>query len=320
MKKRITRKLMATVTVALLFAGGAIAQTHDGTDLEGDGGTFGVNWADNVTEAHVIAGHSIPLFAMPDDYFHPNYNPATQNYTLTDGFTWVWTQTSGAAGDITFTPAAPAEDNYVLISAGALASGAYTVHAVETAPAAWGSCAGAGEDITVNVYAEPDATMGATLSYAGCEADVAATVVEATISGGFENYWLVWSLQIYNLTDLGAIYHYFNNAKADQGAGAMYAEEFTTTTPDKTQTASGAYDITVTGGFTALDGRTTIYTYALTSINDRALRFSDFNTLNGDATDESLFTYNAIGETLTVTVYPTPTTGPIYHINNTWAD
>ena len=53
--------------------------------------------------------------------------------------------------------------------------------------------------------------------------------------------------------------------------------------------------IPVTGGFTALDGRTTIYTYALTSINDRALRFSDFNTLNGVATNQAAFTYNAIG-------------------------
>ena len=46
MKKRITRKLMATVAVALFFVSGAMAQTHPGTDLAGDGASFGTNWAD----------------------------------------------------------------------------------------------------------------------------------------------------------------------------------------------------------------------------------------------------------------------------------
>ena len=65
--------------------------------------------------------------------------------------------------------------------------------------------------------------MGATLSYAGCEADVAATVVKATISGGFRIIGWYGPFRYIIWMTLEASIIIINNAKADQGAGAMYA-------------------------------------------------------------------------------------------------
>jgi hypothetical protein len=72
--------------------------------------------------------------------------------------------------------------------------------------------------------------------------------------------------------------------------------------------------------FNVIESKATVYTYTLTSINDQASRFGNFIALNGVATDLSAFTYYPSGESYTVTVYPTPTTGPIFHIPSTWTN
>ncbi|MFO7369447.1 MAG: hypothetical protein R6X09_04170 [Bacteroidales bacterium] len=311
MKKRITQKVLATVAVACLFVAGAWAQ---GTNLPGDGANFATNWADNTTDAHMVAGTTIPLFAMPDPYYHPNYNPGTEVYTLTAGFIWHWTVPAG----LTLVTANDANDNYATISGGT-AGNTYIVNVAERSPAAWGACDDGGQDINVIVHATPDATLGATLTYEECEGGAGLpAAVNATISDGWQNYWLVWNLEIKTLDNAGNDDDFYDT---DKTALAALAEEYTTASPDKTATAAGAYDITsIAGGFTCINNQTTVYTYELTSINDRALRFGDFIARGGSAADASLFTYNAIGETLTVTVHPTPVTGPLYHINNSWAD
>ncbi len=316
MKKRITQKVLATVTVACLFVGGVWAQ---GTNVPGDGGAnFANNWADNTTDAHMVTGTTIPLFAMPDPYYHPNYDPAAVApvYTLTAGFTWHWTVPAG----LTLVTANDANDNYATITGGTAGS-TYVVNVAERSPAAWGACDDGGQNINVIVHATPDATLGATLTYEACEggAGLPAGPINATISDGWQNYWLVWNLEIKTLDDAGNDDNFYDNDKTT--SGVPLAVEYTTAAPDKTATAAVAYNITtIAGGFTCINNQTTVYTYELTSINDRALRFGDFITLGGSTADASLFTYNAIGETLTVTVHPTPVTGPIYHINNSWAD
>lgn len=317
MKKRITQKVLATLTVACLFVGGAWAQT----DVPGDGANFATNWATG-GDAHVIEGTSIPLFAMPDSYFHPDYDPAaaTPDYTLTAGFTWHWT----VPGGLTLGLANDREDNYTTIAAdaGSAAGSPYTVTVQETAPLAWGACTDAGQTVNVIVHTTPDATFAAAANIVGCESDM-PTDFNITVSGGWQNYWLAWTLQISSVDNLGAV-TYYNAAKADQGATPMFAIERTTTAPDKTFTTAGGGNYSVysqiTGGFTAIGGESTTYTFILNSINDRALRFSNFATKDGVVAPNNTFTYNDISETRTVTVHPTPVTGPIYHINNTWAD
>jgi hypothetical protein len=62
----------------------------------------------------------------------------------------------------------------------------------------------------------------------------------------------------------------------------------------------------------------TVYTYTYTSINDQASRFGDF-LINPTAVAAN-FLYYANASTITVTVYPAPITGPIFHIDNAWAN
>jgi hypothetical protein len=325
MKKRITQKMFATLVVACLFIGGVFAQTHNGTLVPGSGANFANNWADNTTEAHMIEGTTIPMFVMPDGYFHPNYDPtvAVPVRTLTDGFTWGWSVTAGTAANISF-GTNNAQDNYTTVTTVANADGAYTIHAVEIAPLAWGSCSGAGEDITLTVHDMPAIALTSDLGagpFAGCAGAVTMPAsVTGTISGGWQNYWLVWNLEIKTLTNLGANDNFYALDKTT--TGTPLAVTWTAAGPDKTR-AVGANTITsIAGGFTAINNQTTVYTYTLGQISDQALRFSSFIGLNGDDTvTDDQFAYNDfVDQTLVVTVYPTPVTGPIYHINNNWAN
>jgi hypothetical protein len=141
-----------------------------------------------------------------------------------------------------------------------------------------------------------------------------------TISDGWQEYDVVWRLQIHTLTSAGAIdFYYSDETGAGQNAVQFYAVNNTTSTPERIA-AAGADDIMTVGSFEVINSASTVYTYELISINDQAYRFGDFITLNGDDTDPSAFRYNAIGETVSVTIHPAPTTGPIYHINSGWAN
>ncbi len=82
-------------------------------------------------------------------------------------------------------------------------------------------------------------------------------------------------------------------------------------------------DITTVADYSIIGTNSTVYTYTLATVNDRASRFGDFITLAGVTTDESAFNYTAASgafTTLSITVHPTPTTGPIFHIDDAWAN
>jgi len=337
MKKRITRKLVATVAVAMLLITGAWAQL--GSNLPGDGASFLTNW-DSVAVAHVIEGHSIPLAASPDRYFHPNYNPGTQNYTLTAGFSWYWTVTTGTAADVTFSinhnPVGPviSNDNYTLVTvAAARTDASFVINVVEIAPQAWGACSDAGQDITLNVYEEPAVVFdpGLAATYEVCDVALLPATLEAVISGGWQNYWLAWTLQIETQDAANAHLEYYQIDKATPAVAPFLAVNHQVATapatPDKGAIAAGNYDLVAASAladFDVIGTNTTIYTFTLTSINDQALRFSNFFALDGVETVETnaAFTYNAAAafDEVVITVHPTPTTGPIYHIDNGWAN
>ncbi len=314
MKKMNFLKVLMTMVMAFAITG-AYAQ-YTGSDITGDGADFATNWETSAT-THMIEGTTVPLFAMPDPYFHPDYDNVAEDYTLNDdGFTWTWTE---GTGTLTINQSA-AEDNYVTVSAAAGDAGTYTVNVLESTPAGWGGCNdGTGQDIDVVVHATPTATLGGDATYEGCEGSTGApAAIEANISDGWQNYRLVWTLEIKTLNADLTDKDFYDTDKTT--AGVPLAEEYTPGAPQAVA-AAGPHNITsVAGGFTVIDNSTTVYTYSLTSINDQALRYGDFLGLSGSDADASSFTYNAIGETVSVTVYPTPTTGPIYHINSTWAN
>jgi hypothetical protein len=313
----------ATLTFAAI---GLFAQTNGGSAMPG----AQADYASTATQAttYMLEGATVPVYATPDPYFHPNNDPwnATPDYSLTAGFTWVWTE---ATGDITFSTN-NANDNYTTLTAGAGSAGSsYTVNVVETAPAVWGGCSDAGIDLTVNVVDQPAVSFSAALlaaaeagSYEVCNSDIAGLpAVDIAVSGGWQNYWIAWSLEVKTVDAGGATVATY---AADKSTPAALAADYPTTAPYKAITAAAAStDITTVADYSIIGTNSTVYTYTLTSINDRASRFGNFIALDGDTTDESAFTYYAAGgafQTVTITVHPTPTTGPIFHIDDTWAN
>ncbi len=312
MKKTNIFKIAFTLVLAFVITG-AFAQSTDVPGLATDYATTGA-----VT---VMEGTTVPLYANPDAYYHPTYDPDGAG-TLTAGFTWTWTEQ--VTSDITFGNNNPLnEDNYTTISGMLVANSPYNINVLEIAPAAMGGCDdGVGTNIAVTVVAQPTATLGGTTSYNLCEGDAGLPAnVTATISSGWQNYRVVWTLEVKTLTGAGADKDFYDSDKTTVIIPPVLAEEYTTAVP-YTQAATGAYDITsvAAGTFTVIDNSATVYTYTLTSINDNASRFGDFIVLDGDDTVAANFTYYAVPETVTIRVNPTPTTGPIYHIVNTWAN
>ncbi|MGD2034049.1 MAG: hypothetical protein PVF73_03260 [Bacteroidales bacterium] len=318
--KRVFIFRSIVTAVSLLVSLGLFAQTHPGTTIPGTPANLATEYAGSDVQGttYMVEGTSVPLFAMPDGYYHPTYDASAGNYTLTDGFEWDWTEVSG---NITFSIDG-AEDNYTVATAGAGSAGStYTVNVVEQAPAAWGGCSDAGQDLDITVVATPASTLGGDAALEYCEGEVGIpTVMNQTISDGWQEYDVVWRLQINTLTGGGAIdFYYSDETGAGQNPVQFYAVDNPDTSPERFA-AAGAHDIMTVGSFEVINNASTVYTYELISINDQALRFGDFIALNGDDTDPSAFTYNAIGETVSVTIHPSPTTGPIYHINSGWAN
>jgi len=314
MKKMNFLKIAFTLVLAMAITG-TFAQS---TDVPGAATDYATTGALTVME-----GTTVPIYALPDTYFHPSYDADVAG-TLTAGFTWTWTD-ADATGDIVFSQN-NAQDNYVTISGFTVAgTNPYTINALEVAPAAWGGCDdGLGQDIVVTVVAQPTAELNdgittGTASYNLCEGDAGLPAgVSATISEGWQNYRLVWTLEIKTLTSAGADKDFYDTDKTT--TPVPLAEEYTTAAPEAVG-ASGAHAITsVAGGYTVIDASATVYTYTLTSINDQASRFGQFIAKNGVEGTDDTFTYYAIGETVTIRVNPTPTTGPIYHIVNTWSN
>ncbi len=295
---------------ALFVTAGLFAQTP----IPGwDNGAGGDNY-DNAGVTYVTEGQTIPLYASPDGYYHPAYDPITGG-GLTAGFIWNWSS-ADAPANITFGGAA---DNYVEVTG--VNAGSYTVSVTEESP--WG-CTGAAQNITVNVVAEPAMAFdAASVTSEDCEGGTFPAAIGVDISGGYQNFRLAWTLEIKTLDSGGADDEWFDVNKAPLGA-AGFAVEYTQASPEAVA-ASGNHPLTLpTGGFTVINAQSTVYTYVLNGLNDLASRWSDFLTLaagagvNGVTADQ--FTYYDLGpETITITVHPTPTTGPIFHIDPNWA-
>jgi hypothetical protein len=326
MKRNLKLRTLFVAAFAVATMG-LFAQTNGGAAMPG----AQADYVNTTTQAstYITEGTTVPAYAVPDPYFHPLNDPwnATPVYTLTAGFTWVWTE---GTATLTF-GTNNANDNYTTITApaGSSAGSPYTVNVVETAPAAWGGCSDAGIDLTVNVVTVPALAFSAALlgapeagTYEVCNSDIATLpAVDIAVSGGWQNYWIAWSLEVKTVDALGATVATY---AADKSTPAALAADYPTTAPYKVITAAAASnDITTVADYSIIGTNSTVYTYTITSINDRASRFGDFIGLDGDTTDESAFTYQAAGgafQTVTITVHPTPTTGPIFHIDDAWAN
>jgi hypothetical protein len=315
MKRVFNLKSILAIAFTMLLAGGLFAQTP----VPGyDNGAGGNNY-DNATPTYVSVGKTVPLYASPSAYYHPTYDPKTGN-GITAGFTWVWTVPVGA-GNATL---AGGVANYIQVT-GVNAGTSSTVHVVENAPPAWGGCTDAGQDLVVNVVALPTIAWAAGLnaSYNVCAGDPSLPgAIGTVISGGWQNYRLAWTLQIKTLNADLSDHFFYATDKVTQPT--PLAVNWTQAVPEAVA-ASGAHDITsIAGGFTVINARTTVYTYTLNGLNDQASRYGDFLTLAGGAgvngvPAASFSYYDTAAKTITITIHPAPTTGPIFHIVGTWA-
>ena len=328
MKRTNFLKIAFTLVLAFVITG-AFAQ-FTGTDVPGDGADFVTNYEtagqETVGTTYLMEGTTIPLFALPDPYYHPSYdNSAPTDYTLhNDGFTWTWTE---ATTTLTITQAA-AEDNYVTVGAavGDAAGSPYTINVIEAAPAAWGGCSDLtkDEDITINVVAQPTATLASTVAVNACVGGAAlpATVI-ATTAAGWQNYRLEWTLEIATLDATATKDQWFDDEDGNVPAGAAknVPESTTQAAPATIAALGGTLDIFTVASYKVINSKPTVYTYTLANINDQASRYGDFIGLGGVDGAANTFTYYAIAaQQLVVTVNPSPDTGPIYHINSSWAN
>jgi hypothetical protein len=323
MKRVLNFRPLLTATATLMIAGGLFAQS---TDVPGTA----ANYASGATQpaTYIMEGTTVPVYASPDPYFHPGYDPDVAN-SLTAGFTWTWAE---GTATLTFSQN-DAEDNYVELTApaGSAAGSPYTVSVTENAPAGLGGCSGAATNLTINVVAQPDITIGGDATYSFCVGNPGFPGnIQSTITGGWQNYRAVWTLEIATLNTLGVKTQYYDDENGANPAGVQkYAVEYTTAAPQAIANAAAAPNLITVSAFNTIDpdgagplgDATTVYTYVLTSINDQASRFGDFISLGGGAPAANAFTYYSAGpETVVVTVYPAPTTGPIFHIDASWAN
>ena len=320
MTKKNVLKLAMMVMATFLFTG-TWAQTL-GSEIPGHDAIPPVTYAtDGIT--YMVAGDNIPVYALPDPVYHGNWDYAGGIWTLTDGFVWNWSRTGTGndtgSGTVTFSQNGE-NDNYVEISIDQ--AGQYEIQVTEEAPAAFGGCEGSPTELIIQVVPTPTATLGA---LAGEDDSFCITdggfpsAVNATISGGWQNFRLVWTLEIATLDGSLVKDEWFEtDLTTSLGVALEYAVEYTTADPEEVA-AQGDHDIMSVASFGLINNKPTVYTYNLISINDQALRFGDFITRGGDESDASAFRYNAIGQTYTIQVNPAPVTGPIYHIPDTWA-
>jgi hypothetical protein len=319
MKRKSLLRTGLGVAIAMFVVNGLFAQVQNADYLLYDANETAPTAIDSVT-----TGTTTGLYAMPDTYYHPNYN-AGGGWTLTANFTWNWSF-NGASGGSTINDADP-NDNYVEIDWGAVSGVTpYEVNVYEEASPAYGGCSGDITVLNVAVVAEPTVTfsadnpgtiIGADLNV--CEGDARlADIVQAALTG-FYTFQLDWDLEIATLDASMAKDEYFAIDYTSLGAVQAYAIQ--NQGSDGSQTtgiATATYDLTVpTGGFLVQNSKSTVFTYDIRGVNDRISRKSDYLT-NAAAALDSWSWYDTGVETIVITVNPAPDTGPIYHIPNNW--
>ena len=287
---------LATTMVAVFFAlNGLFAQ--DPADFVDAG----------ATESYITIGKTMPFFVVPDPFYHPAWTPIS--FDLTTGFTWSWNIPAGLT-------LASQSDNYVTITADAV-GGPYTVNVREQAPVALGGCADpTGTDILIRVVEAPELGsfpyFNVTLGIADGETYQQCgpmTGINPNVSlTGFPNFQVRFNLVQQEIDGLGA----------DVGAPVILVDA----TVEANWFAGGSGNSLTRGTETVvfdpardlslIAGQRTKYTYTITGITDNISRKSDYLGAKE--------WYDATAQVYTIIVNPAPSTGPIFHIPNTFGN
>lgn len=306
MNKNFIQKIFVACTLVLFGVGGVNAQIL--TDYEE--ATVGV--IDSVT-----VNSTTRLYVYPDPVFSPTYN-AVSNTNLGTDQRWSW--------DIGAANVKPnANENWLEYTWGS--TGTQTITVVETNNSI--TCVGSNTTIDVEVIDAPtvvftvaDATpvFGSSATHSYCEgtARLGTDYPQATFTtevSGTPSFQIDYDIAIDTSDDGGTTWT--NIAALDQDyTGASGLQESSNTNTHNLQRPAGGF-VAIANG----DGikKPTRYTYSINGVNDRISRKSNYLT-NSTKVATAWSWYDTGGKTLSVFVYPTPVTGPIYKISNLWAN
>jgi len=332
--KRSTLKKLAFTLVAMFIFTGAFAQM-----VAGD---FSLISAQG-SITYVTQGKAVPVYVTPDGTYHPTWTFPSNN--ITTGFTWVFTSASIPAS---ITINQPSTLNYAEFT-GVTVGGPYAVNVYELAPAAFGGCHDAGLDFNVYVTGRPTAAMtGSTVAAWIADAatatgsrqhicgDVAAgenLTVAFTETGvpaaTLASYAYLVQARVINIDVTDAEIDADLVTAGTQPISLTSISDRVTTAKYKATTGS---EVIATGGLTVLNSLRTKYTFTITKASNlpgatadgivsNISQKSDYVSANGVPTLAQITTYpfTAGSTTVEYIVNPSPVTGPIYHITNTFA-
>jgi hypothetical protein len=280
-----------------------------------------VNYAaDQVAEpnSYQTAGKDFKVYVMPDPVYSPSYN-AVLNSGLGANAQWTWTYAGLTGAPLT---GVAAGQNWVSFTAPAV--GVYPVAVAESNTL--GGCLDASAiSVTINVVAAPIGTISTADPAQACDNQPAASVnlvFTENVPNGNAGYAFGITEIVEEIDATGLIVlntpvalHSFvdfpTTAKL-KTAGAT----FTKVTPTFTYTFT-------TSALAVSNSNRTRYTYTLTKASDApGLAANGVISAISQKSDygSTVTTYPwGVKTTYVAIVNPTPVTGPIYHISNTYA-
>lgn len=305
---------LALSLVAVLMVTGVMAQSYPPTPyVQYDANLTSPTTIDYVT---LRTGGSTVMgyYALPDPIYHPNYTSAG---TLTAGFVWNWTVTPSMI------VSKPSSANYATINF--TATGNYVVNVAEQSPVSYGGCA----DLTptvmnVTVINPPSAGFTTADILTGLCGNTAAQSLSISIVENVPDDLAAFGFTIkevvenIDLTGSPTATVSTNNTYVDFKLASKVKSGtagFTTSTPNFTYTFnSSALDVK--------NGLRTRYTYTLLKASDATASTDGIISAISQKSDYiagTQLSYVYTDNTVVFIVNPTPSTGPIYAIPNSFA-
>lgn len=294
MKKMNFLKIAFTLVLAISLS------TTFAQEIEGGAGVR--LSVDNGTAFTVTVNKAVPFHVMPDIYFNPNYTVGGGWVVSgTEIFTWnsdgTMAGTSNPGTDATYSSTAVINPDITFP-----VTGAYVIGAQETNA----DCNGNIQLQTVNVIAAPSADFPllATADVEQC-GDYTGAINVNIAANTATNFLVDYTIVAQN---------YLADKTTPDGAAIS-----TTPVTDVAFAAAGAaQELIASATYAVQNSKVTRYTVTIDGVNDAVSRVSDYIAPNGRAWPIVTFTNyaSATDGIYFITVLPSPTTGPIYHLAN----
>ena len=320
MRKQNLLKLAFTM-LAMVIMTGAMAQVANDDYEEATVGASAITMQTENT--------TVGLYAEPDASYNPNY--VTPNWELNPNAVWTWTHTGLTATGNSGTPA-----NYVEL--GGAAAGNYPVKVVESNSSLPGTCVDAGTNHTIVFLPEPTMVVGDGANAFGAVCGplnnhkVTFNIEAATLANDAVS--IQWRLTEYEVTIDGGTGNPVIGAVAAGPTVYLWDKLFATSpqtiggeswalTDDGSFNADGvaapalsALELSMTRDYTNAGTKIAyLYRWEIATANNDGV--SDRISRKSQYIDKESGIYGTDG-TIDIYIVNAPTTGPIYHIPNSY--